>query len=150
MARAKKPKHYLNNANMLEQVLESKQTQLDHPDWTPTKCLTPLLVEMFTKLVYRYSQKPNWRGYSWIDDMRSEALMVLCTNALKFNEEKSSNCFGYFTQFVKNSFLSYIDKEKVQRNVKDAILINHGFAPSFANQVGSSTYDEGSWDDNHN
>jgi len=150
MARKPKSKHYLNNANLLIQIAESKVIQEKYPKRAPPACLTPELITMFKLLVQRYSQKPNWRGYSYIEDMKAEAVLVLCINALKFDHTKGSNPFGYYTQLTKNSFLTFLEKEKKQRTVKDAILIKNGFLPSFAGQVSDDTYNEGSWEDFHN
>jgi len=134
MAVAKK-KNYLNNASLIEEIMMSKDTQTSNPNWTPAQCMTPKLVGMLQMLVDRYSQKVNWRGYTYIDDMRSEAIVSLMQNALKFNPEKSQNPFGYYTQIVTHSFLTFLDKEKKVRRIKDTLLEQQGFTPSHARQL---------------
>jgi len=131
----KKSTNYLNNASLIEEIMMSKDVQLENSKWTPAQCMTPKLVGMLQMLVDRYSQKSNWRGYTYIDDMRSEAIVSLMQNALKFNPEKSQNPFGYYTQIVTHSFLTFLDKEKKVRRIKDTILEQQGFTPSHARQL---------------
>jgi DNA-directed RNA polymerase specialized sigma subunit len=130
-----KKKNYLNNASLIEEIMISKKVQKKNPNWTPAQCMTPKLVGMLQMLVDRYSQKANWRGYTYIDDMRSEAIVSLMQNALKFNPEKSQNPFGYYTQIVTHSFLTFLDKEKKVRRIKDTLMEQQGFTPSHARQL---------------
>lgn len=131
----KKNTNYLNNANLIEEIMISKEVQEKNSNWTPAQCMTPKLVGMLQMLVNRYSQKGNWRGYTYIDDMRSEAIVSLMQNALKFNPEKSQNPFGYYTQIVTHSFLTFLDKEKKVRRIKDTLLEQQGYTPSHARQL---------------
>ena len=58
---------------------------------------------MYIKLVERYSQRSNWRGYTYIDEMRGQALLQLTQIGLQFNEAKSDNPFAYYNgseQFI--------------------------------------------------
>lgn len=140
---ARKRNDYLNNAHLLEEIALSKVVQEENPDWTPAQCMTPKLVEMLMELVKRYSSRANWRGYTYIEDMRSDALVSLMQNALKFNPEKSSNPFGYYTQIVTHSFLTALDKEKKNRDIRDTLLEQHGFNPSFSRQLDNEGYGRG-------
>ncbi len=132
---AKKRSNYLSNANLMEEIHRSKDIQTSNDEFTPAECLTPELVKMLMMLVERYSQKTNWRNYTYLDDMKGEALVSLCQNALKFNPEKSKNPFGYYTQIVTHSFLTYLDKEKRVRKIKDDLLEQQGFNPSYSRQI---------------
>jgi len=130
----KKKKNYLNNADLIVQIKLSQETQKQHPDWQPSQCMTPELIKMIMLLVERYATKPNWRGYSWIEDMKSYALLKLCENALKFKTDKSKNPFGYYTQIVTNDFITFLNKEKTQRKIKDQIMMSNGLIPSYTSQ----------------
>ena len=66
--------------------------------------ITNELGKMFMKLVERYSQRGNWRGYTYVDEMRGQALVQLAQIGLQFNEAKSDNPFAYYTATVNNSF----------------------------------------------
>jgi len=96
--------------------------------------ITDKLAMMFMKLVENYGKRANFRNYSYIDDMRSHALVNLCMNALKFDESKSNNPFAYFVTMVHTSFLRRLHEEKKQTHIVDELLIIHDQLPSFSRQ----------------
>lgn len=118
----KKAKYYLTNADLLPAVLEAKEQGR----------LTNKLARMLMLLTDRYSRKANFNGYSFREDMVSVALVNLCQNALKFNPEKSSNPFAFYTTAIKNSFLQYIIDEQYQRDVRDSLLVENGREASYS------------------
>ena len=100
--------------------------------------ITRRLALMFMKLVERYSQKGNWRGYTYVDEMRSRALLQLSSVGLQFNEAKSDNPFAYYTVVVSNAFTSVLNLEKRNQNIRDDLLVMHGVTPSTTRQVDNS------------
>ena len=72
----------------------------------------------FIRLTNGIASKSNFRGYSYIEDMKHEAIIVCIKYAHNFNIEKSKNAFAYFSQFIFTSFLQYLNKEKKLRNTK--------------------------------
>lgn len=139
----KEPTDYLNNANLLVEIVKSQEKQKQLPkeeqEEKAAECLTPRLVNMLMLLVNRYATSYRWSGYTWNDDMQSEALLALCRVALKFNLEKAGdypNPFGYYTQIIKRVFLTYIEKEKKQGKIRDDIIemTDTDMLPSFARQ----------------
>lgn len=97
--------------------------------------LTNKLGSMFIKLVERYSHRANWRGYTYVDEMRGQALLQLSEVGLKFNENKSDNPFAYYTAAVNNSFTRVLNLEKRNRTIRDDILIDQGHMPSYTRQI---------------
>ena len=97
--------------------------------------LTPKLANMLVLLVNRYSQRANWRGYSYVDEMRGESLLQLSRMALLFNEARSDNPFAYFTTAITNSFRKILFKEKKQQKARDDLLEAQGKTPSFTRQL---------------
>jgi hypothetical protein len=93
---------------------------------------------MFLKLCERYSLRSNWRGYSYVDEMRGQALIQLTQIALQFDEGKSQNPFAYYTAAVTNSFTRVLNVEKRQRDIRDDMLQNSGQMPSWTRQMESS------------
>ena len=89
--------------------------------------ITNKLGHMFLKLVERYSHRANWRGYTYVDEMRGQALVQLSYIGLQFNEMKSDNPFAYFTQIVYYAFLRRIQKEKRQMDIRTKIIERSGF-----------------------
>lgn len=135
MAVGKKPANYVNKDDLIAEIILSKKRLRGSNHLTPTEALTDKLVLMLKMLVDRFAQSGKWRGYSYNDDYRSEAYLALCQNALKFDEQRFSNPFGYFTQIAKNSFLSYRDKEMRLRDIRDDMLQEQGSSPSMARQL---------------
>ena len=97
--------------------------------------ITNELGKMYLKLVDRYSQRSNWRGYTYVDEMRGQALLQLAMIGLQFNEAKSDNPFAYYTAAVNNSFTRVLNIEKKNQNIRDDILIDSGHLPSYGRQI---------------
>ena len=90
---------------------------------------------MFLKLVERFSHRANWRGYTYVDEMRGQALVQLSQVGLQFNEAKSDNPFAYYTAAVINSFTRVLNLEKRNQTIRDDILIEQGHLPSYSRQI---------------
>ena len=97
--------------------------------------ITNKLGLMYLKLVERYSHRANWRGYTYVDEMRGQALVQLAQIGLQFNEAKSDNPFAYYTAAVNNSFTRVLNIEKRNQTIRDDILIEQGHLPSFTRQI---------------
>lgn len=90
---------------------------------------------MIKLLVEKYSQKGNWRGYTYNDEMQARAMLQLCTVGLQFNESKSDNPFAYYTCIATNAFTGVLNAEKRSQEIRDDILIMSGVMPSMTRQV---------------
>lgn len=97
--------------------------------------ITNKLANMFTLMVNRYGQRGNWRGYTYIDEMKGHALLQLTQIGLQFNEYKSDNPFSYYTAIVSNSFTRVYNLEKKHQDLRDDLLIDSGANPSFSRQL---------------
>jgi len=96
--------------------------------------MTRTLAHMFMKLCERYATRSNWRGYTYNDEMRSQALLQLSQIGLQFDESKSQNPFAYYTAAITNSFTRVLNIEKRNQNLRDDILEMNNFAPSYTRQ----------------
>ena len=97
--------------------------------------MTPKLAKMFMMLCQRYSMRSNWRGYTYVDEMRSQALLQLSQIGLQFDESKSQNPFAYYTAAITNSFTRVLNLEKRNQNIRDDLLIEAGQNPSWTRQI---------------
>jgi hypothetical protein len=97
--------------------------------------ITDALVYMMITLVDRFSKSGNWSGYTYIDDMKSSALVHLYDVALKFEEIKSNNAFAYLTQVASMKFTATLNSEKIQRKIKSIMLQDLGYDPTFNEQI---------------
>lgn len=96
--------------------------------------MTPELARMFLKLCERYATRSNWRGYTYNEEMRGQALLQLSQIGLQFNESKSQNPFAYYTAAITNSFTRILNIEKKNQNIRDDILEQNGLNPSWTRQ----------------
>lgn len=128
--------HYLNVVGIShwQGDIDSGTFSTDHGQ------MTPKLAHMFVKLCERYATRSNWRGYTYNDEMRSQALLQLSYIGLRFDESKSQNPFAYYTAAITNSFTRVLNIEKRNQNIRDDILEMNNFAPSYTRT--NSAYDD--------
>jgi len=108
--------------------------------------ITNTLARMYIKLCERYATRGNWRGYTYNDEMRSQALLQLSQIGLQFDESKSQNPFAYYTAAITNSFTRVLNIEKRNQNIRDDILEMNNYNPSYTRQgewgAGGGHYEE--------
>ena len=106
--------------------------------------ITNELGKMFIKLAEEISHKPNYRNYTYLDEIMGDARIQLVKNALLFTESilykkvkpaVQLNPFAYYTSFVNNAFRSVLNSEKNVRNIRDDLLELQGFNPSHTRQI---------------
>jgi hypothetical protein len=97
--------------------------------------ITNKLAKMFILMVNKYGQRGNWRGYTYLDEMKGQALLQLAQMGLQFDEYKSDNPFSYYTASVSNSFTRVFNLEKKSQDLRDDLLIDSGASPSFSRQL---------------
>ena len=96
--------------------------------------ITENLGKMYIKLSERYAQRSNWRGYTYIEEMKGQAILQLSQIGLQFDESKSENPFAYYTAAVTNSFTRILNLEKKMQNIRDDLLEENGLTPSLTRQ----------------
>jgi len=108
--------------------LETGEFSKDHGS------MTGKLAHMFIKLCERYATRSNWRGYTYNEEMRGQALLQLSQIGLQFDEAKSQNPFAYYTAAITNSFTRILNIEKKNQSIRDDILEMNGLNPSWTRQ----------------
>lgn len=130
-------KHYVRENNSWQEVarshwkgdLETGKFSFTHGN------ISDELARMFLKLCERYATRSNWRGYTYVDEMRSQAILQLTIMGLQFDESKSQNPFAYYTAAITNSFTRILNTEKRSQVIRDDLLVNAGYTPSYTRQV---------------
>ena len=123
--RKKKKVKYLNNPDMMVEIIASKQAGE----------MTPKLANMLMMLTNNFGKRDNFANYSYNEDMKAYALMMLVRTWHKFDETQYSNPFAFYTQCIKSSFIQFLNQEKRQRQIRDEILVKKGLTPSFNYQL---------------
>lgn len=72
------------------------------------------------------SKKFYFIGYSYIEEMKMDAVINCIQYLDKFNPEKTNNPFSYFTQVCFYAFIRRIQSEKKQTYIKSQIVKNLG------------------------
>ena len=141
--------HYSNVNGEMREVLRSHwEGGLDNGKFNVQHgTITNNLAKMYIKLCERYSMRSNWRGYTYVDEMRSHALLQLSQIGLQFNELKSQNPFAYYTAAVTNSFTRVLNLEKRNQNIRDDLLQEAGQMPSWTRQIEHEMAERAKWDE---
>lgn len=115
-------KKYLTNKELLKEIEKS------HIKGEMTFDFANMIM-MLTK---RYSTRGQYANYTYNDDMQAFALLTVCKVWRSFNKDLSNNPFAYFTQTIKHAFYQYLNMEKKNRSIKNALLVEQGDNPSFS------------------
>ena len=104
------------------------------------------IVECFMKIANRFGTKPNFAGYKFLDDMKGDAIENCIRYIRNYDPYKKNaegqyieNPFAYFTQYVKNSFLQRIEKEKKELYFKYKNYQNLQLQDSINGEITSNT-----------
>lgn len=129
-------KHYAKiEGNWIEVVRSHWKDGFSNGEFCQTHGnMTSELAKMIMMIVSRYAMRANWRSYTYNDEMQSTALLQLSDVGLKFNEAKSQNPFAYFTTIINNSFTGVLNTEKKNQHIRDDLLQDGGYMPSFNRQ----------------
>jgi DNA-directed RNA polymerase specialized sigma24 family protein len=72
------------------------------------------LAEMVSKISHKLSYAPNFINYTYREEMVGDGVirMMKALMAKKYNRDKGTNPFSYFTRIAFNAFRNRIKKEK--------------------------------------
>jgi hypothetical protein len=116
---ATKQKHYINNPDFLQALIDYKAAQKHCKEKNlPPPPIPNYIGECFMKIAEGLSHKPNFINYTYRDEMMSDGIENCLMYFDNFNPDKSKNPFAYFTQIIYYAFLRRIQKEKKQTYVK--------------------------------
>lgn len=119
-AQTGRKRKYVTDEELLAAIIEAKQLGR----------ITDKLGKMYMLIAERFSRHPSFSRYSFRDDMVAFAVANLCANGLKFDENRFSKPFNYYTTAIYNSFIQFLAEEKKQRNIRDELLLEQGSSAS--------------------
>ena len=132
MAKRRRSEHYVNNKEFLAAIVAYKKSIVEAEELgNPKPRITNYLGSCFLKIATHLSYKPNFVNYMFKDDMICDGIENCVQYINKFNPEKSSNPFAYFTQIIHYAFLRRIQKEKKQLEIKTKIIEKSGYSEVF-------------------
>lgn len=111
--------HFVSNAHLTKILGEwAADYREKRSKGEPTPPMPNEIGIILLKMVEKYGRKPNFSGYSYLEDMKSEALITCVKYAHNFDSNKSNNAFAWVTQTIHNSFISIINDEKKEAKKK--------------------------------
>jgi phosphoribosylpyrophosphate synthetase len=120
--------NYVNNREFLDALMVYRRQIAESKERDDIKPRIPnYLGECFLKIATHLSYKPNFVNYMFREDMISDGIENCVQYIDRFNPEKSTNPFAYFTQIIYFAFLRRIQREKKQLEIKTKILERSGF-----------------------
>jgi len=121
----KKNDHYVNNEEFLVEMTQYRKeydTYLENNKIGDKPTVSDKAALGFIKIAENLATKPNFRNYTYKDEMILDGIENCVAYAHNFNPEKSKNPFSYFTQIIYYAFIRRIQKENKQRDVKKGIV----------------------------
>jgi len=106
--------------------MEEKQQALEEAK-NRTYCNSKL-GEFIVLTVDRIATQTKFRHYTYLDDMKAEAIYQSVRGITKFDLNKindagqKSSSFSYLTQIITNAFRQILKKEKKNREIKDKAI----------------------------
>ena len=124
----KKPKHYVNNADFLEALIEyKKECERCEKENLSEPPIPNYVGECFLKIADHLSRKPNFVSYSFRDEMIADGIENCLMYFRNFDPDKSKNPFAYFTQIIYYAFIRRIQKEKKQVTIKNKLITDSNY-----------------------
>jgi hypothetical protein len=124
MGQAPARSNYLDNGKLLEEILAYQQLMRDEAEvGRPCPKIPDSIGISIERTASGIASRPNFRGYTYIDEMTRDAI-VDCVRAVKlFNVNKlgkagKPNPFGYFSRIIWFAFLTRITSEKKGQKTK--------------------------------
>ncbi len=134
---------YVDNVKFY-QALREYQTSVKEAvkDGLPKPKVTNYLGECFLKIATHLSYKGNFINYSYRDEMIADGVENCLMAVDKFDCDKYTNPFAYYTQIIFFAFIRRIQKEKKQQATKYRLLDNIDFEELLAHVDDNSEYVE--------
>lgn len=110
-----------------KEAMEADKEQAIIDATNKTYCTTRL-GEIVVLTVDRVATQTKFRHYTYLDDMKAEAIFQSIKGITKFNLNKTndagqkSSSFSYLTQIITNAFRQILKKEKKNRDIKDKAI----------------------------
>lgn len=120
-----KPVHYVNNKLLYEQMVVYIASVRKADEKGEERPRIPNSIGLaIWKIAEGLGKRPNFSGYSYIEEMKSDGIENCIQYIHNFNPDKFKNAFGYFNKIIWFAFLRRIEKEKKQQYIKYKLSMN--------------------------
>ena len=105
---SKKSSHYVDNEKFYQEMIEWKKVVKEAEDMgEPKPPVTEYIGTCFLEIAERLSHRPNFFNYPYREEMVGDAIVKMLTalENKKFDVNKGSSPFSYFTRIVFHAFI---------------------------------------------
>lgn len=115
---AKKKNHYVDNERFLAEIVEyKKKCKIAEAEGNEKPRLSEYIGQCIYLIAENLAHKPRFMNYSFVDEMKSDAIENCLMYFDNFDSDKYSNPFAYFTQIIYYAFHRRINKEEKNRYI---------------------------------
>lgn len=105
---------YIDNNKLLQHLISYQERKKKDPNAQ----IDSYIGEAIMQIARRYASRSNFSGYTYKEDMISDAVENVLRYIDNFDPNKSKNPFAYITQICHFAFLRRIKEEKTQTYVR--------------------------------
>jgi hypothetical protein len=114
----KKANYYVDNEKFLEDIVEyKKKIKYARENMLEKPRVSEYIGKCIWLITENLARKPRFMNYSFIDEMKSDAIENCFLYFDNFNPDISKNPFAYFTQIIYYAFHRRISKEEKNRYI---------------------------------
>ncbi len=112
--------HYVNNKEFADALILRAQEikEFNKPSYKTDNFVGKCIIDIANRVSYM----PNFRGYPFRSEMILDGIENSFRYIDRFNPEKSTNAFAYFTQIIFWAFVRRIKLEKQQMLLKARLI----------------------------
>ena len=107
-------KNYIDNKEFLAEIIVWREKYAENNDLRISDSIAKKLLLICTRITYR----PNFRNYTYREEMAEDALENSIRYFKTFDPAKSNNPFAYFSSVAMMACVARINKEKRQMAIK--------------------------------
>lgn len=117
--------HYVNKDELVLEIIEYRKMVKDAKEAMLPKPNPPdSLLKKMILMVNGMARRPNFSGYSYLDEMKSRATFACYRKADYYNPDISPNPFGYYSRIIWQEFVNVIKEEEDESYVKAMAFYN--------------------------
>lgn len=121
----KKVTDYVDNekfTSALHEYATRQRTRIEQG--LPQEQIPEYIGACILKIVDGCGSRANFRNYTYLDEMKGDAIIAAVKAVPKFNSEKSKNGYGFITFCVWRDMVNRIVLEKKQQDIKTSMMID--------------------------
>jgi len=116
---AKSNKNYIDNKLFLAEIIEWRKKYYNELEKSGKEIkISDSIAEKLLLICNRITYRPNFRNYTFRDEMAEDALENSIRYFKTFDPDKSNNPFAYFSSVASMACVARINKEKRQMAIK--------------------------------